>query len=209
VPAGRRRRRASQRTRRDGAGSVASAGAAFTGVSAAAAAPAWDSAGRGGLAVGAAGVSAAFVPVATAGAAGLRQKVRRARAARRRSVKRFNLKTAVGRARWCVWARVCREATTRPTGVGKEERQRQTRDQACQRVRSGVTQMVRPIEGGESSNHAEFHEVISGQLRFLGSRKAALGRGSIVIDPQRSAAFECIQYLVGVGCFSSSKVSDQ
>jgi len=29
--------------------------------------------------------------------------------------------------------------------------------------------MVRLIEGDESSIHAEFHEVISGQLRFLGS----------------------------------------
>jgi hypothetical protein len=78
------------------------------------------------------------------------------------------LETAVGRARWCVWACVCREATTRPTGVGKEERQRQARDQACQRVRSDLTQMVGLIEGDESSIHAEFHEVISGQLRFLG-----------------------------------------
>ena len=76
---------------------------------------------------------------------------------------------------------------TRPTGVGKEERersrcrfsgftnpayplrvQRQARDQACQRVRSGLTQMVWAIEGDESSIHAEFHKVISGQLRFLG-----------------------------------------
>ncbi|OZA31259.1 MAG: hypothetical protein B7X93_00010 [Hydrogenophilales bacterium 17-61-9] len=78
------------------------------------------------------------------------------------------LETADGRARWCVWARVCREATTRPTGVGKEERQRQARDQTCQRVRSGLTQMVWAIEGDESSIHAEFHKVISGQLRFLG-----------------------------------------
>ena len=46
--------------------------------------------------------------------------------------------------------------------------QRQARDQACQRVRSGLTQMMRVIEGDESSIHAEFHEVISGQLRFLG-----------------------------------------
>jgi len=41
-------------------------------------------------------------------------------------------------------------------------------------VRSGLTQMVRAIEGDESSIHAEFHEVISGQLRFLGSILACL-----------------------------------
>ena len=78
------------------------------------------------------------------------------------------LETAVGRARWCVWARVCREATTRPTGVGKEERQRQARDQTCQRVRSDVTQMVRLIEGDESSIHVALMRDMSGQLRFLG-----------------------------------------
>jgi hypothetical protein len=37
-----------------------------------------------------------------------------------------------------------------------------------QRVRSDLTQMVRLIDGDEPSIHAEFHEVISGQLRLLG-----------------------------------------
>jgi hypothetical protein len=46
--------------------------------------------------------------------------------------------------------------------------QRQASEQARQRVRSDLTQMVRLIEGEESSINAEFHEVISGQLRFLG-----------------------------------------
>ena len=46
--------------------------------------------------------------------------------------------------------------------------QRQARDQACQRVRSGVTRQVNPIEGGKLSIHAVFLEVASGQLPFLG-----------------------------------------
>ena len=48
------------------------------------------------------------------------------------------------------------------------------RAQTHQRVRSGLTQVVRAIEGDESSIHAEFHEVISGQLRFLGSTRRQL-----------------------------------
>ncbi|MDQ1314707.1 MAG: hypothetical protein QG662_816 [Pseudomonadota bacterium] len=86
-----------------------------------------------------------------------------------RSAADFNLETAVGRVRWCVWARVCREATTPQAEACKEERQRQARDQACQRVRSGVTQKVNVDEGRKHSIHAAPIEVMSGQLRFLGS----------------------------------------
>ena len=78
------------------------------------------------------------------------------------------LETAVGRARWCVWACGCREATRRQAGACNEERQRQARDQTCQRVRSDVTQMVRLIEGDESSIHVALMRETSGQLRFLG-----------------------------------------
>ena len=47
--------------------------------------------------------------------------------------------------------------------------QRQARDQTRQRVRSDVTQMVRLIEGDESSIHVALMMEMSGQLRFLGS----------------------------------------
>jgi hypothetical protein len=46
--------------------------------------------------------------------------------------------------------------------------QRQTREQAYQRVRSVFTQQVKTIEGRKLSVHAAFVSVASGQLRFLG-----------------------------------------
>jgi hypothetical protein len=46
--------------------------------------------------------------------------------------------------------------------------QRQTREQAYQRVRSVLTQQVKIIEGEKFSVHAAFVSVVSGQLRFLG-----------------------------------------
>jgi len=67
----------------------------------------------------------------------------------------------------CVWLGVCREATTLRAGARKEARQRQTHEQAYQRVCSGLTQKVNVIEGKKSSIHAEFLKVTSGQLRFL------------------------------------------
>ncbi len=51
----------------------------------------------------------------------------------------FNLETSVGRARWCVGSRACREATTPQAGACKEARQRQVREPACQRMGSGLT----------------------------------------------------------------------
>jgi hypothetical protein len=47
--------------------------------------------------------------------------------------------------------------------------QRQARDQAYQRARSGLNLMVNMIEGEKANIHAECHTFISGQLRFLGS----------------------------------------
>ena len=78
------------------------------------------------------------------------------------------LETAVGRARWCVWARGWREARRPHAGACNDERQRQARDRAYQRVRSGLTLPVNPVEDEEASIHVEFHELMSGQLRFLG-----------------------------------------
>jgi hypothetical protein len=43
----------------------------------------------------------------------------------------FNLETVVGRACWCVWAGVWREATTRQAHACKAERQSQAPAQAC------------------------------------------------------------------------------
>jgi hypothetical protein len=80
----------------------------------------------------------------------------------------LNLETAVGRARWCVWARVCREARRQQAHACNDERQRQARGRTCQRVRSGVTHGVNVIEGMKLSMHAAFVDVMSGQLRFLG-----------------------------------------
>jgi hypothetical protein len=91
----------------------------------------------------------------------------------RKYVQYFNLETAVGRARWCVWAGVCREATRQQAGACNEARQRQARGQTYQRVRSGVTQTVNAIEGKKLSVHATFIKGISGQLRFLGSMTPA------------------------------------
>lgn len=42
-------------------------------------------------------------------------------------------------------------------------------DRTCQRVRSGVTRKVKVIGGIKLSIHAAFVDVMSGQLRFLGS----------------------------------------
>jgi hypothetical protein len=81
----------------------------------------------------------------------------------------FILETAVGRARWCVWACVCREATRRQAGACNEARQRQARDQTYQRVRSEFTQKVNVNEGITLNIHAAFIAAMSGQLRFLGS----------------------------------------
>lgn len=58
---------------------------------------------------------------------------------------------------------------TQPAGVGKEERQSQTLDWACQRVRSAITYTVRVFVSENLNIHAVFPEDVSGQLRFLGS----------------------------------------
>jgi len=48
-----------------------------------------------------------------------------------RAMQAFNLETVVGRACWCVWAGVWREATTRQAHACKAERQRQAPAQTC------------------------------------------------------------------------------
>ena len=98
----------------------------------------------------------------------------------------FNLETAVGRTRWCVWVGDCREATRRQAGACNEERQRQAHAQTYQRVRSALTKMVKVIEGKKVNIHAAFLEFKSGQLRFLGSTAAAgLDRLETSQDPAR------------------------
>jgi hypothetical protein len=84
------------------------------------------------------------------------------------AIARLNLETAVGRARWCVGSGGCREATTLRAGARKEARQRQAREPACQRVRSGLTWLVNIVEGRKVRIHAQFGKAKSGQLRFPG-----------------------------------------
>lgn len=79
------------------------------------------------------------------------------------------LETVVGHTRGCVGSGVCHEATTPRAGARKEARQRQAHEQACHRVRSGLTHQVNGIEGTKSCIHAAFVRMMSGQLRFLGS----------------------------------------
>jgi len=81
----------------------------------------------------------------------------------------FNLETAVGHARWCVWACDWREVTTPHAGACKEERQSQTLARTCQRVRSGVTEWVTDPEAHIVEIHATLQWQYSGQLPFLGS----------------------------------------
>jgi hypothetical protein len=78
------------------------------------------------------------------------------------------LETTVGRARWCVWASVCREATTPQAGACKEARQWQAHDRTYQRARSGINQKVNMNEGKKFSTHAAGIEALGGQLRFPG-----------------------------------------
>ena len=80
---------------------------------------------------------------------------------------KINLETAVGRAHWCVWAGGWREATT-PANACKAERQSQTLDRTCQRVRSALTQRVILGGGTRVSVHEASQGNTSGQLRFPG-----------------------------------------
>ena len=78
------------------------------------------------------------------------------------------LETAVGRARWCVWAGGWREATTPQADACKAERQSQASDRTWQRVRSAVTDQVMLGGGTRVGVHGGAHGVTSGQLWFLG-----------------------------------------
>jgi hypothetical protein len=53
--------------------------------------------------------------------------------------------------------------------------QRQAREQACHRARSGPTQVVSVIESRKSTIHAVVTMAMSGQLRFLGSMQQRVG----------------------------------
>ena len=79
----------------------------------------------------------------------------------------INLETVVGRSRWCVWAGGWREATTRQAHACKAERQNQTPDRTCQRVRSALTHRVIFVKGTKASIHEASQRNPSGQLRFL------------------------------------------
>ncbi len=68
----------------------------------------------------------------------------------------INLEAAVERTRWCVRSGVWREATTLRAGARKEERQRRAPDRTCQRVRSGLTEWARVIEGTRVAIHRGF-----------------------------------------------------
>ena len=78
------------------------------------------------------------------------------------------LETAVGRACWCVWAGVWREATTRQAHACKAERQSQAHVQACQRACSAVTLWVSVGEGTKACAHTTLEVTESSQLPFLG-----------------------------------------
>lgn len=80
----------------------------------------------------------------------------------------MNLETAVGRACWCVWAGVWREATTLQARACKAERQSRASAQACQRACSALTLRVSVGEGTSASVHAALEIAESGQLPFLG-----------------------------------------
>ena len=88
----------------------------------------------------------------------------------------FNLETAAGRARWCVWAGDWREATTRQANACKAERQSQAPDRTWQRVRSALTGQVMLGGGTGVSVHGAAHGNTSGQLRFLGLLPKKAGR---------------------------------
>ena len=89
----------------------------------------------------------------------------------------FNLETVVGRACWCVWAGVWREATTRQAHACKAERQSQAPAQACQRACSAVTIWVSVGEGTIASVHTALEIAESGQLPFLAACRTFLAIG--------------------------------
>ena len=80
----------------------------------------------------------------------------------------MNLDSSVERARVCGWRAGWQGATTLMAAPCKEAQRRQTARQACNRVRSGLTQVVRAVEGGAASIHGAFEIVMSGQLRNQG-----------------------------------------
>jgi hypothetical protein len=70
------------------------------------------------------------------------------------------------------------DAKRRRGGVAprKEKRQSQTPARMCQRVRSGLTQAVKVIEGTNVTIHGTFRGKTSGQLPFLGLNRRRLAR---------------------------------
>jgi hypothetical protein len=78
------------------------------------------------------------------------------------------LDSSVGRARVCGCRAGWQGATTRMAAPCKEEQRSQTARQPCNRVRSGITQMVNTIGGTNASIHVTFQGPKSGQLRNLG-----------------------------------------
>ena len=74
------------------------------------------------------------------------------------------LETSVGRVRVCVWRVVWQGATTRRGRSCKEE----SRRQACNRARSGLTRWVIVVTATYPKPSMAFMVIASGQLRFLG-----------------------------------------
>ncbi|MDP2787106.1 MAG: hypothetical protein Q8O79_03400, partial [Pseudomonadota bacterium] len=66
----------------------------------------------------------------------------------------MNLETSVERGRVCGFRVGWKGATTRGVVSRKEEQRGQTARKACNRPRSGLTQMVNVIEGSERRVHA-------------------------------------------------------
>ena len=67
----------------------------------------------------------------------------------------FNLETAVGRARVCVWHTAWQGATRRMVIPCNEEQRSQAAYQACKRVRSNLTHRVGMSEGSKLTIHRD------------------------------------------------------
>ena len=89
---------------------------------------------------------------------------------------RFNLETAVGRARVGRCGRVWVGATTQQATTCKAEQRPQTWLRRLNRVRSAVTQKVNAVVAQKVSVHAALPADAGGQLRFLGSSTSGRSR---------------------------------
>ena len=93
----------------------------------------------------------------------------------------FNLQTAVERARACPAGRARQGARTQRTSVRKDEQRRKARPAGCDRVRSGLTQMVSLVVARLLRVHANFQRYSSGHLPFVGSIFCRQGSNRLAI----------------------------